>query len=403
MSNSSKSRFSDSFQSTRGTGSAKSAPKKRDKEHIIPAAFQEKRLGQLINILVFAMGLLIIKAIFLQVGSKKQYDKKRSQQTATIVNRGQRGSIVDRNGQVFAHNIRRYNLSADPSRLKDKEKEEMIKKLPQIFNDLNPKILRKRLYRKKSRYALIKQNASTEEKQKVESQIKGRVHVSKSMQRIYPKKSLAGPLLGFVEVVEDPTRPGGRSGIERAYENTLKGQKYTIIHERDGRQKVFAGEMLFNDKNARSMSERKRGKSVRLTIDMRIQQLAEDYLSDQVNEMEARSGVAVVMDPYNGDVLALAQVPSYDPNEYFNYNYSFHQNQAVSHPIEPGSTIKPFLIASALNEKLITPETKFPGYDGRFKLGIHVIRDSHGVKELNTLEIIKFSSNVGAIQVAQIL
>ena len=356
------------------------------------ASFRLRRLSVLRNLFFLAMIILLSRAVYLQVVTDFYYKSMQNQRTAVVTKHAQRGMIFDRNNQVLAHNLRTYRVAADPSLLTPKQVDILVRELPKIYPDVDPQVLRKRLSKHHRRDALIKRHATQAQVKQTKAAKIPLLYYQKMTRRVYPKKELAGPVLGFVRIVEDPNLPGGRSGIEQAYDWLLQGSDIRYGSQKDGRRRIING-MIPKNSSA--------GRSLKLTIDMRIQQLAEAHLKDQVREMEAKSGVAVVMDPFTGDVLALAQVPSYDPNRYNEYPVSSYHNRIVSHPIEPGSTIKPFLIAAALNEKIIGLDTKFLGHDGRFRLGEHLIRDSHPVKELSTLEVIKYSSNIGAIQVAQ--
>ena len=361
-----------------------------------PATFRLRRLSFIRSVTFFIFFILITRAVYLQLWTDKFYNSMKNQRQAVVTKRAQRGLILDRNGQVLANNIKTYRIATDPSKLKEKDISRMLSELPKVFPKIKLDVLKRRLTNKRRRDVLIWRHAMKEEVDAVRAVIPRHIYTQPMTRRVYPKKELAGPLIGFVRVVEDPNRPGGRSGVEQAYDWLLQGNDIKIGSERDGRKRVFSV-------NGSSPQVTSIGQSIKLTIDMRIQQLAEAYLKDQVTEMEAKSGVVVVMDPHTGDLLALAQVPTYDPNEYNEYPIMSYQNYAVSHPIEPGSTIKPFLVAAALNENLLRPDSRFSGHDGRFRLGEHWIRDSHPAKELSTLEVIKYSSNIGAIQIAQLL
>lgn len=376
----------------------------KHKEGKIPADFRLRRLSLLRNLFLFGVIILLTRAAYLQVGTDHYYKTMKDQRSAVVTKYAQRGLILDRNGHILANNVRTYRVTTDPSLLKDHEIEEMISKLPQIYKrgdkrgdkKLSPKVLRRRISNKSRRDALIWRHATQKEVNATKKAIPHKIFYINTTRRVYPKKELAGALLGFVRIIEDPNNSGGQSGIEQAYNYILQGSDIQYESHKDGRRKVVSVRgMLPNTKVSSA------GQSIKLTIDMRIQQITEAHLRDQVNEMEAKSGVAVVMDPHTGDILALAQVPIYDPNEYFNYSASHYPNRAVSFPLEPGSTIKPFLVAAALNEDVIRPDTKFSGHDGRFRLGEHWIRDSHAMREMSTLEVIKYSSNIGAIQIAQ--
>ena len=156
----------------------------------------------------------------------------------------------------------------------------------------------------------------------------------------YPNQSVAGAVIGFAGM--DGT---GLEGIERDFESLLRGTELKVKGLRDalGQAALPSGSIRHTDRV---------GATVELTLDTRIQQLAERVLIEQVDQMKAEGGVVVVMDPYSGDLLAVAQTPAFDPNQFRSSQPGDWRNRSVTDVLEPGSTIKPLLIASALMLKL---------------------------------------------------
>lgn len=342
------------------------------------------------------VSLFLIRACDLQL-VEDHYSKKLSRQrTAVVRHQAIRGDILDRNSQVLAQNVKTYRIAADPSMLSPQQIEELLTGLPKIFPKIDVEQVRARLSNQRRRDALLWRHATYDEYQEVKKLTNTFIGTTESTRRIYPKGELAGPLLGFVSIIKDHLSSEGRAGIEQAYDWALSGEELVYESQRNGLGRIapVSGDLLHRPTD---------GRTLMTTIDMRLQQITEAYLSEQVKEMEAIKGVAVVMDPNNGDILAVAQVPSYDPNRYFEFPRENHHNFFISSQAEPGSTMKPFLVAAALNENVVSMNTRFSGMGGQFKLGRFTIKDSHSVEDMSTLEIIKYSSNVGAIQLAQLV
>ena len=369
------------------------------KSNIAPrklANLQLNVVATLTNLFVIGLLIFLARAFHLQMINDSFVKKLKQQRTALVTDSGTRGNIFDRNAQVLAQNVKSYKIQLDPTQLDDKEIKHLLTHLPTIFPGIELDKLETRLRNKARREALISKNASYQQYEKLKKLTKKFIGLTATLKRIYPKGKLAGPFLGFVSLYKDHLNSAGRAGIEQAYDWALSGHDVLYETQKNGRKYTapVSGALYKRSSD---------GRSIMTTIDMRLQQITEAYLSEQVEDMGAKQGVAVVMDPHTGDILAVAQVPTYDPNKY-NTSQTSYQNIFISSQVEPGSTMKPFLIAAALNENLINVNSRFPGMGGTIKLGRFQVKDSHKVEDdMSTLEIIKFSSNIGAIQVAQLL
>lgn len=355
-------------------------------------------LARFVHCFLIFVSIFLVRAFYLQVIDRGYLGQLTKQRTAVVRRQGVRGNILDRNAQVLAQNVKTYRVSVDPRPLEPEDVQVLMRELPKMFPELEVEKVRARLMNKKRSGALISNHATYKQYREVKRLVKSLadtyVSGAESTRRIYPKGDLAGPLLGFVSIVKDHLSSAGRAGLEQSYEWALSGEDITYESQKNGLGRVLPVSGALN-------SQRSDGRSLMTTIDMRLQQITQAYLSEQITEMEAKRGVAVVMDPHTGDVLAAAQVPSYDPNRYFEFPRGHHQNLFISSQSEPGSTMKPFLVSAALNEGIVGPRTRFSGMRGFFKLGRFTIKDSHAVEDMSTLEIIKYSSNVGAIQLSQ--
>ena len=209
--------------------------------------------------------------------------------------------------------------------------------------------------------------------------------------RYYPKRKLAASTLGFVGLDNQ-----GLAGVEHFHHAVLKGNPQRSVLEKDAR-----GRFLWTTAYAQEINKGKR--DVVLTLDEVIQFIAERELKQQVREYQAKSGLAIVMDPYTGAIYALASAPEFNPNNYAAYPKHFWRNDAVASAYEPGSIFKPIVAAATLEEGLAGPNDIFFCENGSFKVGKSRIGEAsdHQFGWLTLRNIIAKSSNIGAIKIAQ--
>jgi cell division protein FtsI (penicillin-binding protein 3) len=329
---------------------------------------------------------LVFRAWFLQVKNNEAFiERARGQQRTELKVKGKRGAIVDRNGHQLAVSALVPSLYAVTKKIK--EPQVVARQLAPILG-LDEAKLAKRLT-KRSSFVWLKRKLRPSESEQIKLlEIEGLGFRSES-KRFYPNQSVAGAVIGFAGMDGN-----GLEGIERDFESVLKGHELKVKGLRDalGQAALPSGSIRHTDRM---------GSTVELTLDTRIQQLAERALIDQVEKMDANGGVVVVMDPYSGDLLAVAQTPAFDPNQFRSSEPGDWRNRSVTDVLEPGSTIKPLLIASALDAQVVRADAIFDGHKGRLRVGRKVITDVHPEKKISLLDIIKVSSNVGAVQVAQ--
>ncbi len=210
----------------------------------------------------------------------------------------------------------------------------------------------------------------------------------KESRRFYPKKELAGQLLGFVDLDGK-----GLEGLERTFDFVLRGQGGRVITEIDAkRRRLPVLEQVIERRTA--------GRDLVLTLDHVIQHIVERELSRAVKSERAKSGVVVVFDPRLGDVLAMATAPGFDPNRFRKSAAADWRNRALSDTFEPGSTMKPFAVAGCLEEKRCNPETVIDCGMGSFRIGGHTFTDHHRYGYLSVADVLKHSSNIGAMKIA---
>jgi len=310
--------------------------------------------------------------------AERQYQK-------TVELRGKRGAIYDRGMRELALSVERESVYANPAEVA--EQQETVARLAQALALHESELLEK--LRAGRPFVWLKRKVPPQEADAIRTLgLKG-IGLTAESQRFYPKESLAGQVIGFVG-----TDDSGLAGIEYAYESTLAGRSARVTFERDAH-----GRLVFLRPDVHR--ELSRGQDLVLTLDERIQFFAERELRAQIAKVGARGGVAVVMDPYTGEILALASGPALNPNHFRAHSAEAWKERAVTDTFEPGSTFKAILAAALLEERLIRPDDMFFGEHGSIQVAGVSIRDHEKFGWLTFREVIEKSSNVGAIKVGQ--
>ncbi len=207
-------------------------------------------------------------------------------------------------------------------------------------------------------------------------------------ERVYPYRHLAGQLLGFVGLDNH-----GLEGVELAYDKTLCGTKSERRLSRNAAERLLSGKQ--------ASVEEQRGDDISLTIDIQIQSIAEDVLQEAVQACKAKWGGVLVADSQSGEILAWAQYPFFNPNKYREYSFNLYRNRLAGDSMEPGSTFKPFLMASALQENIVNPSTVLFCENGVWRTKYANIRDdTHSFANLTATEILSHSSNIGVAKIS---
>jgi cell division protein FtsI (penicillin-binding protein 3) len=315
--------------------------------------------------------------------SKKQYADKEE-----IVYG--RGIIFDRNQNTLAMNIEVESIQIKPSRVKDKKYTAGI--LASHLKMDRRKVLRDLTSRKRPYW--IKRKCDLEEVQKLHRFSLPGVRFISEQKRVYPKRELAANITGIVGVDDK-----GFAGTEYFHQSILKG---TTVHR--------AIEKDAKGRNIRSVSEMGKAKSksrdVVLTIDEVIQFITEHHLKKQVENFQADSGMALVMEPYTGEVLAMANFPQFNPNKYQAYSKEKRKNRIITHSYEPGSIFKPITAAAALDSgEIESTDALFFCENGSFRIKNKTYHEAanHKFGWLSLQSIIAKSSNIGSIKIAQTL
>ena len=319
------------------------------------------------------------------------FEKLRSHQkkVKTLNVKPLRGDIVDRKGEVVATSTWFYSFFADPSLIEDPYQvaHTLSKKLGQSW-----RFIYKKIRVKKNRFIILKPFVTPLEKEKMESyvnKIKG-LGFKEYSRRVYPKNTLLAATLGFTG------RSGeGLEGLELYYNEALKGKSKELSFQKDakGRLLLADGEIYLN---------RPDGFSLHLTLDANIQFYLEKILGEALEKHKAEAAWGVVLNPKNGEILALSSLPSFDPNAPFKVNPSLWRNRAVSDVYEPGSVLKPFTYAVALSEGQIEVNSVIDAEQGELAIKGRVIKEAAGHKfgKISITEALAKSSNVVVAKVA---
>ena len=330
------------------------------------------------------------KAFYLQVFRGSWLSKKAARQyEKSFVQKGKRGTIYDRDGNALAVSIEGTSIAAYLNQIEDKKS--TSRALAGILRKDKRKLLRQ--FQAGQGFIWVKRQATPKEVSAVKTLgLKG-VGFIPEYSRFYPNKSVAAQVIGFTGI--DGT---GLEGAEYYYDHILSGteQKYTVLKDALGRG--FAKDQETKDPHYQSLHS---SKNIVLTLDRNIQYITQTALETSVKEFSAQSGMAVVMDPKTGEILALSHYPSFNPNVFEQYPRHLWRNRALTDPFEPGSTIKIFSAAAALSSGTCSPSTIFFCENGAYRVGRNTIHDTHPRGWLSLQQIIKYSSNIGITKVVE--
>jgi cell division protein FtsI (penicillin-binding protein 3) len=329
--------------------------------------------------------ILAGRAAYVQVLGNDFYQKQGEVRFArTLELPASRGRIMDRNGQVLAYNVPAPSLWAIPEDVQASPEQlaELARLLEMPLADL-----KQRLSDDDKTFVWLKRQVDDAVAKKIaELGIKG-IYQRSGYKRQYPDGEAAAHVVGFANVENL-----GQEGVELAFEKQLAGQSGSrrVIKDRFGR--------VVED--VREQVPPVDGRDLQLSIDSKVQFFAYQKLRDAVLENKAKAGSVVVLDAYSGEILALANYPSYTPDRRVNLSGAQLRNRALTDTFEPGSTIKAFAVAAALEKGLVQPETMIQTAPGRLTLGGATISDAHPQGLLSVAQVIQKSSNVGTVKMA---
>lgn len=343
------------------------------------------RMYAAIGTLVVFGGLLLFRFWTLQVVQSDWLEGLARQQYLKEISLvSMRGSIVDRNNSPLAISVMTESIYASPREVANLG--QAASRLARALV-LKSSVLYKRLSAGKHFVWIKRRVTPAEAKQVRQLDLKG-IHFTRESRRYYPARELAGSVVGFAGDGQ------GLEGVELMFENELRGATVLAQGIRDARGNILFAEGL-GDLDAAQ------GGSVMLTIDLAIQEIVETELMRVLTETRAKSATAIVLDPHTGEILAMANVPSFNPNTFWKSTPGRFRNRAIGDCYEPGSTFKVFTMAIALQGRQIGNHTRIDCGDGKLKVGGHVIHDptrrSKGL--MKPTDILVTSSNVGMAKI----
>ena len=344
-----------------------------------------RRLYVLCGALVIVVAVIIGQLVRLQVVEGAQWEDEGNKiHTYTLTLTAQRGRIWDRNGNLLADNIARYQVTADPGPVNINK---AVDQLAPLLN-IPPNEMRAKLAGA-HRQVLLATKLPMATGDAVRKLDLWAVYATPYWQRSYPEHQLLSHVLGFVNAEGQ-----GYYGVEGQYDSMLRGREETLQENRD----AYAQPSPFDP--ART-DEPRSGVDLVLTIDRTMQALTEAELARALSETGAKSGTIIAMDPRTGAILAMASLPTFDPNNYTETPTSRFVNPAVSAPYEPGSTFKVLTMAAALQEGRVTPNTVYND-TAWIEVGGQVIRnwDRKGHGPSTMIDLLANSLNVGAATLA---
>jgi len=353
--------------------------------------YHQSKIKKILNLVIFCGLIILSRYFYIQVVNAQNFSKnilKKTEYSKQI--QGERGKIYDRNGVLLAGNITKVDIWVNTNKEYDTGR---IASFFYNYFDLDSISITKRLNSQKKNYLPFKKNIipkNLEELIQKVSKIKG-LHIDKHIQRFYPYEDICSQLIGFTNI-----EGVGKSGIELKLDKTLKGLERKEIFKKNINSKLI-------NKDKEDFNFDLNGKDIYLTIDIELQIfLYEALLKGQVKSL-AKSANGIIVDPSNGEVLAIAGTPSYNPNRYSNYDIGNYKNNVISKQYEPGSTIKVISIIDAINN--LDRTMYFDCENGEYKIPNtnRTITDHEPYKKLTLDEILIHSSNVGIVKISNLL
>ncbi|KFI07134.1 penicillin-binding protein 2 [Massilia sp. BSC265] len=339
-------------------------------------------------VLFAAFAALAVRALWLQgVSTQFLQQKGKSRYERLVELPAARGKIMDRNGQVLASSLPVKAVAAFPKEVlnaPDDKLAELARLLEMPLSEVRAKLDPKRSY------VYLKRQVEMDKVERIEALKIDGIDTRKEYKRYYPQGEVMTHMVGFTNV-EDK----GQEGMELFHQKALMGVP--------GSRRVIRDRLGHIAEDLGMFREPHHGKDLTLSVDSKLQYIAFTSVKNAVEKFNAQAGGAVVLDVHTGEVLAMANYPTYNPNDRSGLTGAQLRNRVITDTFEPGSTLKPITVALGLEKKKITPDTVFDTSGGRIVVGGRPIRDMHPKDALTVSGIIQKSSNVGTVKIAQML
>jgi cell division protein FtsI (penicillin-binding protein 3) len=333
-----------------------------------------------------SMAVLVGRAVDLQVLNKQFLkDQGDMRHVSDVDVEAYRGLIKDRNGAPLAISTPVESIWMNPQEIEPKQENE-IRKMEDLLTLPNGKVDELIQADTHRQFAYIARQISPVLADQVKVLKLTGIYFEREFKRFYPTGEVSAHLVGFTNLDDI-----GQEGLESGYEKLLKGISGSKRVIRDGKRRII--------EDVENIKEPVAGKNLDLSIDQRIQYLAYRELQLAVNLNKAKSAVLVVLDAKNGEILAAVNQPSFNPNTRKNLKESLYRNRSITDVFEPGSTVKPFVVAAALDGGYVKPNDVFET-QGLYQIGTNVVKDVHNYGTLDLTGVLKKSSNIAVSQMA---
>lgn len=352
---------------------------------VLKVSLSPLRSRLVLFLLFLAFAGLIARALWLQGISTEFLQKQgESRYARTLELPATRGKILDRNGHVLASSVPVKAIWAIPEDVMTQPKEK-ISQLASLLG-MNEKALYAKLDSDRSFVYLKRQVDNEVADEIVKLGING-IQTRKEYKRFYPEGEVMAHVVGFTNV-EDI----GQEGIELASQNVLAGTK--------GSRRVIKDRLGHIVEDLRAIREPVDGRDLVLSIDSKLQYIAYKYLSEAVAKHQAKAGSVLVLDARTGEVLAMVNMPSFNPNDRRHLTGAQLRNRVMTDTFEPGSVMKPFTVALALEKGKVRPNTMIATGNGKMTIGPATIGDTHSNGTISVAQVIEKSSNIGTAKIA---
>ena len=297
----------------------------------------------------------------------------------------ERGNIFDRNGNALTRNIAHYTISVNPQKVSDKDAS------ASLLSSLTKKT--KQFYLKKlnsnKKFEFLERNIRFNQSEvKLIQKFEG-LDIKKVYRRSYPHGPVVSQILGY-----NDTDGNGISGLEKDYNSELSGKSGIAIKSKGWKGK-------FQSRSGLPFTAPINGSDISLTLDLNYQSILQEELIRRMKETESKSAMGLIMNPQSGAILAMSSVPSFDNNNFSQFSISQHHSKVLTDQFEPGSTFKIVAATASLAENIVALEQEFSCENGEFDYFGSTIKDHEPYEQLTISQIIKYSSNIGIIKIAE--
>lgn len=343
----------------------------------------------LLSIFIFFVAFIAISVRLFNI-QVRDHDKFKyyaeRQQNRIYPIKAERGIIKDREGKVLAYTKDDISLFADTRMLTKFRRDTLASALSSVFGKSKNHYYK--LFDSKKGNVLLEKKVSRVESLLLSDLVVDGFFKTEDYTRVYPYGKLASHVLGFVDQAEN-----GATGIEKQFNDYLTGQDGRLLVERDALGRI----VTVNDALTVPALT---GAEVTLTISQQYQSILEEELEKGLNEYQSNSGVGIIMNPQNGEILAMASLPNYNPSSYSQFSNEERRNRILTDTYEPGSTIKGIVMAMLMDEGKVNPNEVINTENGSYKFLRTRIKDTHAFEKLTVQEVLEQSSNIGMVKLS---